>query len=159
MRIAPLAALPLLALALSACESEAEREADATEDRIEQQADASAAAAGNAVAALGLTEAQLLDADLVAADGTDLGDIEQIQRDASGAVTGFLVEVENSNPDRYVVVPLAGLTTRVSGNDTDLQATMTAADLGALPAATLDAAATPAAGATASATATATPAP
>lgn len=148
MRLSHLAALPVLAAALAACDSDAEREADATEDRIEQQADASAAAAGSAVAALGLSETQLLDADLVTADGTDLGDIEQVQRDASGAVTGFLVEVENSNPDRYVVVPLTGLTTRVSGNDTDLQATMTAEDLAALPDATLDAAATPAATAT-----------
>ena len=127
------------------CPSEAEREADATEDRIEQQADASAAAAGGAIAALGLTETQLLDADLVAADGTDLGDVEQVRRDASGAVSGLLVEVEDSNPDRYVVVPLTGLTTVARGDDTDLQATMTAADLAALPDAALGAGASPAA--------------
>ena len=145
MRLARLSALPMLALALAACESEAEREADATEDRIEHRADASAAAAGGAIAALGLTETQLLDADLVAADGTDLGDVEQVRRDASGAVSGLLVEVEDSNPDRYVVVPLTGLTTVVRGDDTDLQATMTAADLAALPDATLDASASPAA--------------
>ena len=145
MRLAHLSALPMLALALAACDSEAEREADATEDGIEQQADASAAAAGGAIAALGLTETQLLDADLVAADGTDLGDVEQVRRDASGAVSGLLVEVEDSNPDRYVVVPLTGLTTVVRGDDTDLQATMTAADLAALPDAALDASASPAA--------------
>ena len=76
MRLAHLSALPMLALALAlaACESEAEREADATEDRIEQQADASAAAAGGAIAALGLTETQLLDADLVAEVGAVGGD-------------------------------------------------------------------------------------
>ena len=147
MRLAHLSALPMLALALAlaACDSEAEREADATEDRIEQQADASAAAAGGAIAALGLTETQLLDADLVAADGTDLGDVEQVRRDASGAVSGLLVEVEDSNPDRYVVVPLTGLTTVVRRDDTDLQATMTAADLAALPDAALGASASPAA--------------
>ena len=147
MRLARLSALPMLALALAlaACDSEAEREADATEDRIEQQADASAAVAGGAIAALGLTETQLLDADLVAADGTDLGDVEQVRRDASGAVSGLLVEVEDSNPDRYVVVPLTGLTTVARGDDTDLQATMTAADLAALPDAALDASASPAA--------------
>jgi hypothetical protein len=139
MTIAKAAALPLLALALVACDSQAEKQADVTEDRIEQQADASAAASGAEVAALGLTERQLLDADLVAADGTELGDIEQVRRDASSAVTGLLVEIEDSNPDRYVVVPLAGLTTRVSGNDTDVQTTMTAAQLGALPDAQLSA--------------------
>lgn len=119
--------------ALSACESAAEREADATEDRIEQQADASAATAGPAPAALGLSEAQLLEADLVAADGTDLGDVQQLRRNAAGEVEGLLVEVEDSDPDRFVVVPVTGLTTRVSGDDTDLQTTMSAADLAKMP--------------------------
>jgi hypothetical protein len=133
------ASAPLIALALAACGSGADREADAVEDRIEEQAQANAAAAGNAVAALGLTERQLLDADLVTADGQDLGDIEQVRRGSDNAVSGLLVEIEDSNPDRYVVVPLAGLTTRASGNDTDLQTTMTAAELKALPDAQLDA--------------------
>lgn len=139
MRVTPLALLPLLAAALGACESQAEREADVAEDRMEQQADASAAAAGAAIAALGLTERQLLDADLVAADGTELGDVEQIRRGLDGEVEGLLVEIEDSNPDRFVVVPLDGLTTRVSGDDTDLQTTMTAAEFAALPDAPLDA--------------------
>ncbi len=141
MRLASLAALPLLACALAACESEAEQQADATEDRIEQQADASAAAAGDAVAALGLTELQLLDADLVTTDGTDLGDIEQIRRGPAGTVDGLLVEIENSSPDRFVVVPIEGLTTRADGNDTDVQTSMTAEDLAALPDAELGTAA------------------
>lgn len=135
------AALPVLVCALAACDSEAERQADATEDRIEQQAETSAAAAGSAIAALGLTEAQLLDADLVAADGTDLGDVEQVRRGATGTVDGLLVSIDNTDPDRYVVVPLAGLTTLTSGDDTDVQTSMTAADLAALPDAQLDAAA------------------
>ena len=128
-----LAAIPLLATALVACDSAAEREMDAAEDRIEMQADTSAIAAGNTEAALGLTEAQLLEADLVAAEGTDLGDVEQVRRDAAGAVTGLMVSLDDTDPDRYVVVELAGLITRVDGDDTDLQTTMTAADLAALP--------------------------
>ena len=139
MRLSRLAALPLLAVALAACESEAEQQADATEDRIEQQAAASAAAAGDALVALGLTERQLLEADLVTADGADLGDVEQVRRGADGAVEGLLVEIEDSDPDRYGVVPLAGLTTRLRGGDTDLQTTMIAQDLAALPDASLDA--------------------
>lgn len=126
------------ALSLAACESQAEQEADAVEDAIEQEADASAAAAGTEEAALGLSEGQLLEADLVAADGTDLGDIEQVRRNAAGAVEGLLVEIEDSNPDRYVVVPIDGLTTRADGADTDLQADMTLDDLAALPDAELD---------------------
>jgi hypothetical protein len=124
---------------LAACDSQAEQQADVVEDQIEQEADASAAASGTAVVALGLTETQLLDADLVTADGTDLGDVEQVRRDGAGAVEGLLVEVEGSNPERYVLVPLDGLTTRAEGDDTDLQATMTAEDLAALPDATLTA--------------------
>lgn len=131
--------LPLIAFAttsllgLAACNSAAEQQADATEDRIERQADSGAAAAGSAPAALGLSETQLLDADLKAADGTDLGDVEQVRRDAGGAVSGLLVELENTDPDRYVLVPIEGLTTRIDGDDTDLQTAMTAADLRAMP--------------------------
>jgi len=144
--IARYAILPLACAALAACESQAEREADAIEDQVEQTAEASAIAAGGAIAALGLTEAQLLEADIMAADGTDLGDVEQVRRDASGTVDGLLIEVEDSNPDRYVVVPLDGLTTRADGDDMDIQAAMTAAEIEALPDAKITpATATPAA--------------
>ncbi len=124
---------PVLALALAACESQVEQEADAVEDAVERQADASAAAAGSAIAALGLTEAQLLDADLVGSDGTDFGDVEQVRRDAAGTVEALLVELDDTDPDRYVLVPLAGLTTRPDGDDIDVQTAMTRADLDALP--------------------------
>lgn len=133
MKLARYAVLPLAIAALAACDSQAEQEADQVEDQLEQQAEASAVAAGNAVAALGLTEAQLLEADLVAPDGTDLGDVEQVRRDASGVVSGLLVEVEDSNPDRYVVVPVDGLTRTTAGDDIDLSTTMTAAEIEALP--------------------------
>ena len=142
MTIIRLAALPILACALAACESEAEQQEEVLEEQIEQDADASAAAAGDAVVALGLTEAQLLEADLVTADGTDLGDVEQVRRTADGTVEGVLVSIEDSEPDRYVVVPFDGLTSRPDGDDTDLQTTMTAEDLAALPDAELSAGAT-----------------
>ena len=140
MNRASFAILPLAALALTACESEAEQQEEATEDRIERQADQSADAAGDEIAALGLTERQLLDADLVSADGSELGDVEQVRRDASGAVTGLLIEVEDSEPDRYVEVPLTGLSVTEGGvlNEADLQTTMTAQDLAAMPDAALD---------------------
>lgn len=144
MRLATLSAVILIPL-LVACESQAERQADLTEDRIEQQANASAVAAGSQIVALGLTEAQLLDADLVGADGTDLGDIEQVRRGPDGAVEGVLVSIENTDPDRYVLVPLKGLTTRVRGRDTDLQTTLNAQGLAALPDAPLDALTAPSA--------------
>lgn len=133
MKLATYALVPLAAASLAACESQAERDADAAEDQIEQRADASAAAAGSAIAALGLTEAQLLDADLIAADGSDLGDIEEVRRDASGVVEGLLIEVEDSNPDRYVVIPVDGLTTRAVDDDIDLATTITMAEIEAMP--------------------------
>ena len=110
-----------------------------TEDRIEQQAEQSAAAAGDEIAALGLTERQLLDAELVASDGTELGDVEQVRRDSAGAVTGLLVEVEDSEPDRYVEVPLDGLSVTEGGvlSDANLQTGMTAQDLASMPDATM----------------------
>jgi hypothetical protein len=111
---------------------------DAAEDRVEDAAEASAAAAGPTPVALGLSEAQLLEADLRAtADGSELGDIASVLRAADGSVDRLLVEIEDSNPDRFVEIPLAGLTVLARGDDTDLVATMTAAQLAALPDAAL----------------------
>lgn len=140
MTFAKHAILPIALASLAACGSDETSETRATEaqlDRIEDEADRSAAAAGMEEAALGLTEAQLLDAELVTADGTDLGDVERVSRDASGAVTELLIEIEDSDPDRYVVVPIEGLTVRNAGDDADLQTSMTMQDLAALPDAVL----------------------
>ena len=106
---------------------------DAAEDKLERTAEASAAVSGPAPVALGLNEAQLLDAELVGADGIELGDVAQVARGADGKVDRLLVEIEDSNPDRYVHVPVAGLKTIVRGTDTDLSTTMTKAELAALP--------------------------
>ncbi|RIV85744.1 PRC-barrel domain containing protein [Aurantiacibacter zhengii] len=119
---------------IAACgDSAAEQEADRMEDQMEMQADQSAAAAGMEEAALGMTETQLLDADLVTADGTDLGDVEMVRRGGDGAVTGLVVELENTDPDRWVEVPMDGLTPVTNGDDMDIQTGMTAEDLAALP--------------------------
>jgi len=129
-----LAALTAGCAMTAACsESPAEQEAERMEDQIEMQADQSALDAGTQEAALGMNEAQLLDADLVTADGTDLGEVEMVRRDASGAVTGLVVELEDTDPDRWVEVPLDGLTSRADGDDMDIQTSMSADDLAALP--------------------------
>lgn len=77
----------------------------------------------------------MLDAKLVAPDGTELGDVEQVRRDAAGAVTGRLVEIEDSEPDRYVEVPLDGLSVTEGGvlSDANVRTDMTAQDLAAMP--------------------------
>jgi hypothetical protein len=140
MRLLLIAAAAGGLAALSACSDDAQ---DRAEDQLENQAEASAAQAGSATAALGLTERQLLDADLIDGSGADLGDVEAVLRNAGGEVDRLIVEVDGPDPDRYVEVPVQGLTTRVQGDDTDLVSTMAAADLEALPAATLPPAASP----------------
>lgn len=114
---------------LSACTDKNE----AAEDRLEKVAETSATVAGPVPAALGLSEAQLLDADLVGANGKELGDVAQVVRGPDEKVDRLLVEIEDSNPDRYVHVPILGLKTMVKGDDTDLVTTMTKSEIAALP--------------------------
>ena len=124
-------------VALAAC---SDSPTEVAEDRVEDAAEASAATAGPAPVALGLSEAQLLEADVLAtADGAELGDVTSLLRAADGTVDRLLVEVEDSNPDRFVELPLTGLTVLARGNDTDLVATMTREQLAALPEARLPA--------------------
>lgn len=106
---------------------------EAAEDRLERAAETSATVAGPLPAALGLSEAQLLDADIVGADGQELGDVSQVLRGADDKVDRLLVELEGIGPDRYVHVPVQGLKVVVRGTDTDLETSMTKADLTALP--------------------------
>lgn len=117
------------ALLLSACNDQE----DQVEDRIEEQAEQSAQDSGDTPVALGLTERQLLDAEILAADGTELGDVEAVTKDADGNATELLIEVEDSDPDRYVTIPIEGLTVTTRDNDTDLSSEMTMEDIGSLP--------------------------
>lgn len=134
-----LVATTCAAALLAGCNTDAGT--DAAEDRVEQAAEASAVAAGPTPVALGLSEAVLLDAGLVGIDGVELGDVTSLLRGPDGRVDRLLVEVEDSNPDRFVEVPVQGLTVLKRGDDTDLVSTMSAAQLAALPDATLPAAA------------------
>ncbi len=126
MRACFLIAAPLGLLA--ACSDKNE----AAEEKLEKAAETSATIAGPVPAALGLSEAQLLDADLVDVDGKELGEVAQVIRDSDQKVDRLLVELEGPG-DRYVHVPILGLKPVVKGSDTDLQTTMTKARLDALP--------------------------
>jgi len=117
------------AFLVSACSDANEK----AEDKMERAAETSATVAGPMPAALGLSEAQLLDADIVDAQGKELGDVTQVLRGADGKVERLLVELDGIGPDRYVHVPVTGLKTVVRGDDTDLQTSMTKSDLEALP--------------------------
>lgn len=127
MRTLLLLALP--ATLLAACSDKNE----AAEDKLERAAETGATVAGPLPAALGLSEAQLLDADIIDKDGKELGDVAQVVRGPDDKVDRLLVELDGIGPDRYVHVPITGLKVVVSGTDTDLATTMTKADLKALP--------------------------
>ena len=127
MRTLLLLALP--ATLLAACSDKNE----AAEDKLERAAETGATVAGPLPAALGLSEAQLLDADIIDKDGKELGDVAQVVRGPDDKVDRLLVELDGIGPDRYVHVPITGLKVVVSGTDTDLATTMTKDDLKALP--------------------------
>lgn len=85
------------------------------------------------ILALGLTRDQLEDAELLDATGAEIGEVERVVTDPSGAVTGLLVEIEDTTPDRHVTIPLDGLTVVAHGDDHDLRSTHTRAALIAMP--------------------------
>ena len=105
---------------------------ETAEEKVEKAAETSATVAGAVPAAIGLSEAQLLDADLVDADGRELGEVVQVLRDRDEKVDRLLVELDGPG-DRYVHVPILGLKPVTKGDDTDLRTTMTKARLEALP--------------------------
>lgn len=84
--------------------------------------------------ALGLTVKQLEDADLITPAGVDLGDVQRVDVDASGAVTGLIIEPAGEGGPRWVRISLDGLTPRKEGDDYDLVANMTLEQLKAMPA-------------------------
>ena len=83
--------------------------------------------------AFGLTEAQLLDADFKEWRGSDLGVVEALERDTGGTVTHLIVEIEDTDPDRYVRVPVDGLERVADGDDWDIRGQYTRDQLMALP--------------------------
>ena len=92
------------------------------------------AATSEAAVALGMTRAQLEDADLVSAGGVKLGDIETLVVDAEGKVTHMVVELEGPG-DIKVQLPADKVRayTAPNSNDRDLATDLTAAQLSALP--------------------------
>ena len=120
-------AITLSAALLSSCGQAS------TPEKSSSTATPAAQAIGMPILVLQLTELQLLDADLLDAAGRDIGDVEMVVRDADGKPTGLLVDVENTTPDRYVMVPLDGLKPVRSGNDWDIGSNLTREDLLKLP--------------------------
>lgn len=131
--------LPLLAaaatIALTACGDNQRADTPAAGTTAPATAPVSTQTTNTAepVLALGLTRRQLEDAELLDATGAEIGEVERVVTDASGAVTGLLVEIEDTTPDRYVTIPLDGLTVVTQGDDRDLRSTHTRDALVAMP--------------------------
>lgn len=107
---------------------------DAGTAPVQQPAEQSAATSAEAASgALGLTERQLRDAALLDAQGREIGDVEGVVRGADRAVAQLLIEIEDSDPDRYVLIPLDGLQVDRTRGDADIKSSLTREDLMALP--------------------------
>ncbi|HSX57613.1 MAG TPA: hypothetical protein VLG14_20100 [Sphingomonas sp.] len=83
--------------------------------------------------AFGLTTKQIEDADLVDTAGQDLGDVHRVETDASGNIDAVIVEIADTDPDRFVRLPLTRLTAVADGDDWNLRAATSRAELIALP--------------------------
>lgn len=118
---------------LAGCQNSEERAQDRVDDRIEETTGIDASQQQPSPGALGLTERELLDADLINASGEDLGDIEAVRRDESGAITSLVIELDDTDPDRWVEIPIEGLSTQRTGDDIDIVASMTRDELASYP--------------------------
>lgn len=83
--------------------------------------------------AFGLTTKQIEDADLVDVTGKDLGDIHRVETDASGNIDAVIVEIADTDPDRFVRLPLTRLTAVADGDSWNLRAATSRAELIGLP--------------------------
>lgn len=83
--------------------------------------------------ALGLTELEILDADLVNSTGQETADVKALVRDASGKPTGLVVEVDKLGPDRHVTLPLDGLSTVRDGTGWNIVSPLSKDELAKLP--------------------------
>ena len=97
-----------------------------------------AAQAGPQAGALGLTRQQLEDADLIDSSGREIGEVEGVVTDPSGAVTNLIIELDQRDPapDRRVMIPLDDLKAarqRGGSGGYDIQTRQSADELMKLP--------------------------
>ena len=133
--------LPLLALALAACGGDPEPApaVNLADNGAPVAAVPTPRPSPNATGpgtALGLTYLELEDADLVDASGRELAEVERIEADAAGSITGLVVELEGPPADgKMVRIPITGLSIVADGDGYDLRTDRTGDQLAALPAA------------------------
>ncbi|MDQ1152884.1 hypothetical protein [Brevundimonas sp. SORGH_AS_0993] len=89
-------------------------------------------AATSAALAFGMTRDQLEDADIVSHANVDLGDVETLVLDASGALTHLVVELKRPGEVK-VLVPVADVAPIDRNGEKDLVTSLTPGQLQALP--------------------------
>lgn len=132
VKLVPITGLIAIAAVLSAC-SDNNPPSETNQNMAENTADRTVADASGQGGALGLTMKQLGDAEILNASGIEIGEVERVITDSSGTVTHLLVEIEDSDPDRFVEIPLEGLTPKQVDDDWELESNLTREDLLALP--------------------------
>lgn len=138
-RFAIAAVATLVAITISACSDSTDNVVQppapgaAPANVTEQAADT---AMTRAAIAFDMSRDQLEDADLRAADNSDLGDVETLVLDAGGQLTQLVVELEGAG-DVQVLVPVGDVRAAPlpanGSDDRDLTTDLTAAQLTALP--------------------------
>jgi len=88
--------------------------------------------------ALGLSRHQLEDADLIDASGREIGEVEGVVADDSGAITSLIIELDQRDPepDKRVMLPVDGLRAVPERGDPgryDVQTQQSPAELMKLP--------------------------
>ncbi|WP_312687570.1 PRC-barrel domain-containing protein, partial [Brevundimonas nasdae] len=96
------------------------------------QPDAAAMTQGEPLV-LGLRSAQLEGANLLSTDGTDVGDVQKVDVSSDGKATGLIVAPTGVG-ERWVRLPLAGLTVKTLGDDHVVVTGLTLDQVKALPA-------------------------
>lgn len=96
------------------------------------QTDAAAMTQGEPMV-LGLRSAQLEGANLLSSDGTDVGDVQRVDISSDGKATGLIVAPTGVG-ERWVRLPLAGLTVKTLGDDHVVVTALTLDQVKALPA-------------------------
>lgn len=105
---------------------------EAAPDAASAPAPADTPVAPTGAMALGLTATQLENAGLAAPDGAGLGDIQRVEVNGAGEITGLVVEPLGVG-ERWVRLPLKGLTVKTIGDDHLVVADMTLDQLKAMP--------------------------
>lgn len=131
-----IAAVAMMALAAAAC-------SDREDDVVQAPAPGAApvavsetradAATNSAALAFGMTREQLEDSDLMSLNNTDLGDVETLVLDSTGALTHVVVELEGGDLKKMVPLSALGVGTQTDGSSVDLTTSLSAAQLSALP--------------------------